>query len=96
MKQGTFDVIDGIPIVFAYVLSKPKSGSYSVRNNHLSYRKALKKYESSRQEWEVDRSSIGFMLKILIEKNISEQVEFTEIQSPTKTERGKCKITKIL
>lgn len=95
MKQGTFDIVNGIPIVFAYGKPKPDINDYSLFPMDL-FTSASKQYESSRQEWEVDRSSISFMLKILIEKNISEQVEFTEIQSPENEKRGKCKITKIL
>lgn len=104
-QPGTFDIIDGIPIVFAYGLPKPNINDYSLFPIDL-FTSASKQYESSRQEWEVknadkqkgypkNRCVVRFSYNITLCKKGS-QVQFTEIQPPKDDKRGKCKITKII
>ncbi len=107
-QTGTFDIIDGIPIVFAHGLLKPDVNDYSLFQIDL-FTSASKQYESSRQEWGVknitdtfieDKTGIIIISVILnyVEYLLKgkEQIRFTEIQSSENNKRGKCKITKII
>jgi hypothetical protein len=94
MKQGTFSIENGIPIIFAYGLPKPNVDDYvsEFLDSLHDFHKALKEYESSRKEWEIT----VWLLKIMtFTVSPGKQVEFEEITPPTAKERGKCKIVKI-
>jgi len=114
-QTGIFDIISNIPIVFAYELPKPEPNNYYGHGfmdfetmpvfDELSYDKAIKKYESSRQEWEVINIHKDDIFKsgccyVSFEEALeslykNQQVQIIEITPPTEKERGKCKITKI-
>ena len=110
MKQGTFDIINGTPIVFAHELEKPNPDDYF---NPLSQQIAaslitdLEEYESSRKEWKVENIleitglyflKIGYKATMHPDYELKKgrQIQFKEITPPTDKERGKCKIVKII
>lgn len=97
MKQGTFNIINGIPIVFAYGLPKKRREKIWKRIISMSHKECgeiIKEYESSRQEWDVESVEIIPENEFGIIKK-EQQVQFKEITPPTKDKRGKCKIIKI-
>jgi len=116
MKQGIFDIDRGTPIVVAYGLPKPDptmQGSWD-RTNHKvleemikHYKKRYQKYESSRQEWEVENIKKAIFANYteyyyicdcsaINRVYIKDKIQFTEIQAPKDGKRGKCKIVKII